>query len=344
MMSSERAAVIELWKAGKRSCDILRTLSFSRARESFVRKTIQRYQETGGIADRPRSGRPRAVRNPQLRRTVAQQIRRNPRRSQRSIARNVGVSRSTITRLLRQDLGLTAYRLQKAQLLSAPSRQKRLQRCQWLLQRFSAAQVDNIIFCDEKIFTLQEQWNPQNNRVYAASLADLPVQQRTLPRAQHPTSVMVWAAVCSAGKLPLHIIPQGTTVDRFYYRDQILQQVLLPGANLLYPNQQWTFIQDGAPPHTARITQQWCATNLPDFVAKDDWPPSSPDLNPLDYAIWSSLQASVSAVKHPTVALFQRVLQRQWQRLSLDTVRNSINAWRDRLRQCVRARGGLFEK
>jgi len=27
--------------------------------------------------------------------------------------------------------------------------------------------------------------------------------------------------------------------------------------------------------------------NTPDFIAPDMWPPNSPDLNPVDYAIWS---------------------------------------------------------
>ena len=26
-----------------------------------------------------------------------------------------------------------------------------------------------------------------------------------------------------------------------------------------------------------------------DFVAKDQWPPNSPDLNPLDYHVWGAM-------------------------------------------------------
>jgi len=38
--------------------------------------------------------------------------------------------------------------------------------------------------------------------------------------------------------------------------------------------------------HTARATQNWLQTNYPDFIVKDQWPPNSPDLNPLDYHVW----------------------------------------------------------
>ncbi len=48
----------------------------------------------------------------------------------------------------------------------------------------------------------------------------------------------------------------------------------------------WTFQQDGARPHTHRLTQQWCHDNFPAFIDKDHWPPNSPGLNPLDYCIW----------------------------------------------------------
>jgi len=39
---------------------------------------------------------------------------------------------------------------------------------------------------------------------------------------------------------------------------------------------------DGAPSHTAKLAQNWIATNCSDFISKDEWPPNSPDLNSLD--------------------------------------------------------------
>ena len=43
-----------------------------------------------------------------------------------------------------------------------------------------------------------------------------------------------------------------------------------------------TFIQDGAPAHTAKATQQWCKKNLSNFIRKDEWPANSPDFNPIE--------------------------------------------------------------
>jgi len=44
--------------------------------------------------------------------------------------------------------------------------------------------------------------------------------------------------------------------------------------------------QDGAPAHTACQTQDWLRANCTDFIAKDEWPPNSTVINPLDYHVF----------------------------------------------------------
>jgi hypothetical protein len=57
-------------------------------------------------------------------------------------------------------------------------------------------------------------------------------------------------------------------------------------AQQLYGDEYYCFQQDGAPSHIANIVQRWSEDNLTDFIPKDEWPSSSPDLNPLDFSIW----------------------------------------------------------
>ena len=52
------------------------------------------------------------------------------------------------------------------------------------------------------------------------------------------------------------------------------------------------FQQNGAPAHTARQSQEFLQANTPDFIGKDEWPPNSPDLNPLDYCVWGLMLES----------------------------------------------------
>jgi len=43
------------------------------------------------------------------------------------------------------------------------------------------------------------------------------------------------------------------------------------------------------PSEFLHFTQDWLRVNCTDFVAKDEWPPNSPDLNPLDYHVWGAM-------------------------------------------------------
>jgi len=41
--------------------------------------------------------------------------------------------------------------------------------------------------------------------------------------------------------------------------------------------------------HTASLAQDWLSRNCPVFIRKEEWPPNSPDLNPLDYHVWGAM-------------------------------------------------------
>ena len=43
------------------------------------------------------------------------------------------------------------------------------------------------------------------------------------------------------------------------------------------------FQQDGAPAHRSRHTVAYLRSNVPEFFESENWPPNSPDLNPVDY-------------------------------------------------------------
>ena len=93
--------------------------------------------------------------------------------------------------------------------------------------------------------------------------------------------VMVSDGVCFCGKGRLHFVDQSAKVDSTYYVGRLLPS-LVDDCTRLLPSG-YIFQQDGAPAHTARAMQNWLQTNCPDFIAKDQWPPNSPDLNTLDY-------------------------------------------------------------
>ena len=68
---------------------------------------------------------------------------------------------------------------------------------------------------------------------------------------------------------------------------------------------QFWFQQDGAPPHTSRITIDFLKKLFPGRLMSKcddlDWPPRSPDLTPPDLFLWGYLKSKVYVNKPRTV-------------------------------------------
>ncbi|CAF5204098.1 unnamed protein product [Rotaria magnacalcarata] len=96
----------------------------------------------------------------------------------------------------------------------------------------------------------------------------------------------MWLGAC-AEDLTTPVILENGTKDAEVYINEVLPIALECGDRML--GSDWTYQQDGARPHTHRLTQEWCAENFPDFISKERWPPNSPDLRPLDYSLRNDL-------------------------------------------------------
>jgi hypothetical protein len=81
----------------------------------------------------------------------------------------------------------------------------------------------------------------------------------------------------------------------------LLEKYLKPWLIENYPNEDFVFQQDGAPAHTSHRTQAWFGENNIPFWRKELWPPSSPDLNPLDFSVWSVVESKACATSHNSV-------------------------------------------
>jgi hypothetical protein len=81
----------------------------------------------------------------------------------------------------------------------------------------------------------------------------------------------------------------------------------------------------------------------PDFIPPQLWPPNSPDLNPVDYHIWSVLEQRVYSTRIRDVDHLMMRLVEEWQMFDQKIIDSAIKQWRLRLQACVREQGGHFE-
>jgi len=98
-----------------------------------------------------------------------------------------------------------------------------------------------------------------------------------------------------------------------------LRQQLLPAVRSL-SGDFFTFQQDSAPAHRARETVALLSAETPDFISPQDWPPNSPDLNPVDYSIWGILQERVYRSQIRDVAYLKERLIEEWRRFDQNII------------------------
>lgn len=324
-MDSEKQTIKFYFESGYKPYAITKMLANLSVSESKVYGVCRRLRNGDSVDNRNRSGRRRTVRTSGAIKRIREQIRRNPQRSVRKLAEQNKMSVTSAWRIVREDLGLKPYKKRKMHGLTNAQIEKRFVRCKDLLSRHGDKDLETMVFSDEKFFGVEERLNGQNTRIYSLAIEDIPEELRTVERFQKEQKLMVWCAVSKKGKFPMVFIESGTNINAKYYVNNVLERVLKVEGPKMFSEGKWTFQQDSAPAHKAKITQEWCKTNLPDFIPSSKWPPSSPDLNPLDYSIWGILEARVNAKRHTSIERLKATLIREWDKLSIENVRAAID-------------------
>ncbi|CAJ0928151.1 unnamed protein product, partial [Mesorhabditis belari] len=83
----------------------------------------------------------------------------------------------------------------------------------------------------------------------------------------------------------------------------------------------------------------WCVANFPSVITKDEWPPNSPDLNVMDFSIWAILEANVCSLTLKKSLTWKK----GWKATPQDDIRAAVEAYPNRLRAVIKAKGGHIE-
>lgn len=311
-----------------------------------INRMIKKLQDTGSCGRKRGSGRPKTALSTDDKRQVdelacSQEERPGQHLSQRKIARTLGKSRSSVQRHLKSK-NMKAFKRLIVPPMSDKVKQKRKSRARHLYQKIGNAEVQSVVFTDEKDFTLEVPINPQNNRVYGSGKkSDVPPTRLYHEKSRFSKKVMVSAGVSYSGKTKIFFLEtENAKVNSAAYI-RLLQENLLPACRKLHPSG-FILQQDGAPSHTSKATQE-CLARHCRFIAKSEWPPNSPDLNPLDYHVWDALSEAVyrqRREKFETIAELKAAIVAAWEEVSLTTIKKSILQWKPRLRAVVQADGG----
>jgi hypothetical protein len=316
---------------------------------STLKAICRRIDSTGSaVARKSGSGRPKSARSAEniakVKELICSQEEPGTSKSTRQAASEINISAASVRRIATVDLGLSSFKRMPVQIINDATKLKRLSRSKILLRRLTLASTKCVFFTDEKNFYVNPPVNNQNNRVWSEGRKrDVDPERLLVQRAKFSPHVMVSAGVCYGGKGRLHFVDEKAKINADYYMTNLLPKLFEDCQNLVPDH--FIFQQDGAPAHTARITQQWIELNCPDFIKKDEWPPNSPDLNPLDYHVWGAMLEKYRAhrPKPTNRAELKTVLQVIWDDLPQESIDRAILSFRRRLQACIRADGGHFE-
>jgi transposase len=336
-----RDVAISHFKDGKKAPEIAKLLA-NKVHRSTVDRWIHQYQQSGSIAVKPKSGRPRTGRTKRLINLVKKRLdSKVPRKSLRTMAKDFKTSLWTIKRVLNKDLNKKCYRKVKVQKLKEGQKSTRKSCCQWIRKNVNRDKVKKLMFTDEKIFTKNGYFNPKNDVIWASSREDANETGGIHEVEKYPVSIMVGLGATWNGITNPYFFQRGERLTGKSYCNQVLPFYKMEG-NQLFDHQNWGFQQDGASCHTYQEAQEWCENNFKFFIPKDKWPPNSPELNPLDYSIWDRISNNVDYHKVKTVNDLRREIEKSVKKIEVNYVREVIGSFLRRVYSVEKHDGELI--
>lgn len=316
-------------------------------------KLVRKFKRKGQVTNQNKSGsgRPRTARTAANIQRIQNKVQQSPKKSVRRISRELdpGIPRSSVHRILRQDLNFFPYHIQVKQSLSEGDKRERVLFCRTALARLELDPhwFDDIWWTDEAHFFLCGHVN-KKNLVFWGQKNNPP--QEVAERPLHSEKVTAWCALSKRGVIGPYFFweqNQTVTVNKERYI-RMMRRFFIPKLQRLPVDQehQW-FQQDGATPHTANVTMQFLNETFPGRLLsrKSDfpWPAHSPDLTCPDFFLWGYLKDQVYRPVPRTLQDLKTNIRREIRRLDQQMVSRAVDNTIVRMRECIRRNGAHVE-
>ncbi|CAF4883957.1 unnamed protein product [Pieris macdunnoughi] len=93
---------------------------------------------------------------------------------------------------------------------------------------------------------------------------------------------MVWLGVSYYGLTEVNFFEKGVKTSATVYQETVLYRLVKDISSTLFAGHHFVFQQDSASAYKAKTTKAWFERQNIVLIRHEDWPSSSPDLNPLD--------------------------------------------------------------
>lgn len=295
----------------------------------------QKFEETGNLSTKPRSGRPS---DEIMKEKVINFVKENDGTNQRETARVCMTSQSSVHRYLKEEK-IKPFKYHFNQALGEDDPDRRVEFCSWIVNENNVNFHRKVIFSDEASFYLNGLVRKHNLFYYAEEN-----EHRVLSVPLKSPGLTVWAAVSYDLGVTFSISRETMNKERYV---SVLNQKLL--SFIGNDNQHW-YQHDGAPPHFSILARQWLDQHFPQrWIGRrgpKEWPPRSPDLTILDFWLWSYIKDRVYAIhnNYTTLNELEEAISHELTNLNQEVVRNCYSSFRKRCNLCLEQDGEHFEQ
>lgn len=327
----ERLKIIFMVERGDSYSKIAKEMSTT---PGAISKIISKKKDTGNVADKQRSGRPRKT-TPREDRILVRTCLENRRLSaldiQKKIEKDQGIhlGKRTVQKRL-SEAGLRGCVAVKKPLLSDANCSKRLKFARehknWTVNDWK-----KVLFSDESSFEL---FCGDKRRYVRRRVGERFKKECCVPTVKHGSgTLMVWGCMSGFGVGRLHRCIGTVRQDQYI---QILQDSMLPSSSDLFGEEnQFIFMQDNAPCHKAK--------KVTDFLRQKgvqvlDWPAQSPDMNPIEN-LWEILFQKVKGSNPKNFNELWEALQTHWNSIPQATIDRLIESMPSRMHAVIKAHG-----
>jgi hypothetical protein len=272
----------------------------------------------------------------------------NP-KSQRVIAKCVGVSKTSVHRIIHEDLDLLTRKKSKGHRLTSEHCKNRTTNARKLYEHHLAGGRSEYMVTLDEAYIYLDYCNGERKVCYVKRGETVPTEWLVRCSESWPTGFMIVGGMTGRGTLPLLRIPPKAKVSGDYYVEHVLKPYLQKDIPCLYPGEvnKVTLHHDKASSHTCNLTTQYLQdmnmnTGIK-FIRKEDIPVKSPDISPMDFFGFGFLKQSLFHRKARSLDGLWKALKEEWAKVTPEKCVEVFDAWKRRCRAVSACHGQHIE-
>jgi transposase len=292
---------------------------------------IRKYDASGIVGDKARSGRPRKISSGQrirLKRLVNHQTGV----SLRKIASKFGVHRRTIQRELKaMDIVYRkkkrAPRYTEKQLEEVPTRARRLYRT-LLKEDF------DLVMDDEKYFSLTKDSVSTNRGFYTSDPNITPANVKFKRTQKYSPKILVWIALSEKGTSEPFFAEQKQAINESTYLNYCIKRRLIPFIKHYHKSSEVLFWPDLATSHYSSSVTQFLEEQNIHLVPKEQNPQNCPQARPVE-TLWSILEEKIytNGWEAKTLEQLKRRIKQKLKEIDMKSVQTMFSSIKRQLRK-----------